>query len=215
MTFYESNQDVRPTGAEIEEYVDQPLPDPTRDAPTEVVSSRQRTPEETRPAAGDGGKPYLRIYLNDHRAGSAAGLALARRSQRNNAGSALGATLGTIVEQFVEDAAALQRIAQHLDVPENRVKTAAARAAEFVGRAKSNGHVFEYSDLSRLLELEALLAAIDAKKSLWRALIATRVAVPAETDLAELERRAVHQRELLRPFHLTAAHEALHAATSA
>ena len=55
---------------------------------------------------------FLRIFVNDHRGGAAGGLALARRSQRNNRGSALGTELQAIVTDLAEDAATLTELAR-------------------------------------------------------------------------------------------------------
>ena len=199
MTIYESNPEVRPTGAEIAEFVDAP-------GPASPVSG-PRDPARTGPGADT--PPYLRIYLNDHRAGAAAGLALARRCEHNNRGSALGEELQFIVRDLRADEASLHRIVRHLRLPENRFKQAAARAGELFGRLKLNGEVRRYSPLSRLLELEMLLAGIDAKRSLWHALHAAGIDVPPDIDLKQLEDRASHQRARLRPHHLEAGRQAL------
>jgi hypothetical protein len=201
MTFYESNRDVRATGAEIEEFVDIPL----------VVDEQAPTAGVLRAAGTDtrSPDPHLRIYLNDHRAGAAGGVALARRCQKNNETSELGTTMRTIVDEFTTDAEMLTRIADRFGIPINPLKTTAVRVGELLGRLKTNGHLREYSPLSRLLELEALLAGIDAKRSLWRSLLATSVPMPLGVDLRELEQRASKQRDVLRPFHAEAARDAL------
>jgi len=206
VTFYESNPEVRPTGAEIAEFVDVPTGSESAPAESSGPADRVSPTDEKRPAAGG---THLRIYLNDHRAGAAGGIALAQRSRDNNGESELGTTMQAIVDEFTSDATTLARIADHLGCPPNPVKTVAARVGEFVGRAKTNGHLREYSPLSRLLELEALLAAIDAKRSLWRSLQTASVPVPDGVDLQELEQRATRQRETLRPFHADAARDAL------
>jgi hypothetical protein len=82
-----------------------------------------------------------------------------------------------------------------LGAPRNPAKLAAAWLAEKVGRLKLNGQLLQYSDLSRLLELEGLGVGIHGKMDLWRALIAVRDAYPplADAPLEALERRAVDQ----------------------
>jgi len=62
--------------------------------------------------------------------------------------------------------------------PKNPAKLAAAWLAENVGRLKLNGQFLQYSDLSRLLELEGLGLGIHGKMDLWRGLIAVRDAYP-------------------------------------
>jgi hypothetical protein len=84
-----------------------------------------------------------------------------------------------------------------------------ARISNDIGVPKDSAEAPEYSTLHRLLELEAVVAAIDAKRSLWLSLLATTIPMPAGVDLEELELRASQQRDALRPFHAAAAREAL------
>jgi hypothetical protein len=137
----------------------------------------------------------LHIYLNDHLAGSAAGSELARRCRDNNRGTPLAEFLEELLEQIEEDQLALEGIMDALGAPRNPAKLAAAWLAEKVGRLKLNGQLLQYSDLSRLLELEGLGVGIHGKLDLWRALIAVRDAYPplADAPLEALERRAVDQ----------------------
>jgi hypothetical protein len=81
--------------------------------------------------------------------------------------------------------------------------------AELVGRLKLNGRLTSYSPTSRLLEIEALLAGIDAKRSLWRALDAAGISPPPGVDFARLADRAEDQRRRLLPHHAAAARIAL------
>jgi hypothetical protein len=216
MTFYEANPEVRSTGAEVDEFVDAPMPEPA--APlspgADVTAARDNTPGSQEPPRrrGSSAGQLLRIYANDHRAGAAGGLALAQRALQNNGDSALGRELATLIEEFRSDEAMLISILRHLSIPENRTKQVAARAGEFLGRMKFNGRVRGYSPLSRLLEVEMLLAAIDAKRSLWRSLTSAGVEVPAEVNLRALEARATDQRDRLRAHHREAAREALRSA---
>jgi hypothetical protein len=151
----------------------------------------------------------LGIYLNDHRGGAAGGLALARRSLSNNQGSPLGEELAAIVRDLEQDAATLNAIAACLSVPDNPIKRAFACAGELVGRLKPNGRLNTYSPLSLLLELEMLLAGIDAKRSLWRSLDTLAVGELSDFAFEELEHRASDQRARLIPFHTEAARDAL------
>jgi hypothetical protein len=151
----------------------------------------------------------LGIYLNDHRGGAAGGLALARRSQRSNQGSPLGAELAAIVRDLEEDATTLTVIAARLAVPDNPIKRVLARAGELVGRVKTNGRFTTYSPLSRLLELEMLLAGIDAKRSLWRSLSTLVSGELSDFDFEKLQQRASDQRARLSPLHMQAARDAL------
>ena len=107
--------------------------------------------------------------------------------------------------QLVEDADVLATVAERLAVTQNPVKRELARAGEAVGRLKLNGWAVGYSPLSRLLEIEMLLAGIDAKRSLWRALDAAALPELHDVDLERLAGRASEQRERSVPHHERAA----------
>ena len=155
------------------------------------------------PPAPDGDS-LLRCYLNDHRAGATAGLSLARRCRSNNEGTELGDVLAVIVGEIEQDADLLDRFARQRNVRSNPVKQLGAIVGERVGRLKRNGRLRGYSPLSRVLELEALLAGIDAKHSLWCALAETVGTAPDGADFGALAERAEDQRRRLRPHHLAA-----------
>jgi len=154
----------------------------------------------------------LQIYLNDRRAALSAGVARARRCQRNNEGTFLGDEIRSIAADIRADEESLIRVARHLDVPDNRLMEFGARGAEWFSRLQTNGTSRGYSPLDRLLDLEMLLSAVDAKSSLWRALIAADIPVPSGIDLRELDDRASDQRARLRLHHSQAAEATLHKA---
>jgi hypothetical protein len=104
---------------------------------------------------------WLSLYLRDHHAASAGGVALARR--------ALGAD-HTITRQIARDRKTLEHLMRQLDVPHSASKVALVRIAERLGRMKLNGRLFTRSPLSRIVELEALLVGIRGKEALWTAL---------------------------------------------
>ena len=70
-----------------------------------------------------------------------------------------------------------------------------------------NGHLFSYSPLSRVLELEALSSAVMAKLSLWITLGDRSTADRRldESKLLTLQRRARSQLDSLAELHRTAA----------
>jgi hypothetical protein len=148
---------------------------------------------------------YLRIYINDHRAAGRGGLALATRCRDRNRATPLGNVLTVIIDELREDLSILERVAGALAIPPDPVKFVAARAGELVGRLKLNGSVRSYSPLSRLLELEALLAGIDARRSLWLALQTSLPKGVAGADFGALAKRAGDQRDRLAPYHRDAA----------
>jgi hypothetical protein len=144
---------------------------------------------------------YLGIYINDHRAASAAGIALAKRCHRENEGTPFGDELAALIPEIEEDAATLNRIAEVLGVRSDPVKLGAARAGEMLARLKLNGQLRGYSPLSRVIELESLLSGIEAKRLLWRALKAAHRPELSEFDFAALADRAGQQRDRLKPQH--------------
>ena len=149
----------------------------------------------------------LRIYLNDHLAGSALGLALVRRVRRRNREGELGEFLAWLETQIAEDRESLVRVLEAAGFRPNPVKEGAARMAEVVGRLKLNGRLRGYSDLSRLLELEGLAVGIQGKRALWTALAASGRSVPV--DLEELAARAERQQEGVERHRVDAARRAI------
>lgn len=152
-------------------------------------------------------RTLLRIYLNDHLAGAAGAIDLARRCLRSNRGTALGAFLERFVAEVTQDRRALEDLMASLGFPPDRFKLVAAAAAERLGRLKLNGQLTGYSDLSRLLELEALCAGVAMKSRLWRVLEEIAATDPrlSTLDLRELIDRAVRQLDGLEQHRLEAA----------
>jgi hypothetical protein len=154
---------------------------------------------------------FLGIYLNDHLAGAIAGLELAKRATRNNEGTPLGDFLSRLATDIDEDRRALEGLMSDLGVRRDVIKDAAAWMAEKVGRLKLNGRLVGYSDLSRLVELEALSLGVEGKLAMWRNLsrVRDRYAVLECTDLEELIQRAETQRRELEEARREAAEKAL------
>jgi hypothetical protein len=151
---------------------------------------------------------YLRTYVNDHRGGAAGGTALARRILENNRGSALEADLEIVAREISEDAATLDHIAATLQIADNPVKRVIGRAGEAITRLKLSTGLHRNSPLTRLMELELLMAGIDAKRSLWRALKSASLTPLHQFDFERLEERAGAQRSRLVNHHARAARSA-------
>jgi hypothetical protein len=151
----------------------------------------------------------LEIYLADHLAASAAGVALARRSAQSNAGTALGEALRRLTAEIEADRRTLQAIVAELGFRESKAKDAVAWFGDKVGRLKLNGQLRGYSPLSRLLELETLSVGVAGKVALWQSL----QSVPAlgarlpDYDLDQLAERARRQRAEIEEHRLEAARE--------
>ena len=153
----------------------------------------------------------LRIYLQDHLAGSVAGYELARRCESNNAGTPLGEYLREFMSQLVEEQGVIEKLLDSIEAQPDRLKQMAAWIAEKVGRLKLNGQVTGYSDLSRLLELEGLCIGVEGKLSLWRSLqhISGHDPRLAVLDLDGLLERGETQRKTLEMHRREAAGVAL------
>jgi hypothetical protein len=152
---------------------------------------------------------YLAIYLNDHLAGAAGGLELARRLRASNSGDPeMGEPLARICAEIEADRDTLARLADRLGVRRDPLKPALARLAERVGRLKPNGHLRSYSPLSRVLELEILAAGIGGKLQLWNALEETFGDSLDGFDFHALAERADRQGREVEDLHMVAAERA-------
>ena len=147
----------------------------------------------------------LCIYLNDHLAGSVAGVELARRLRASNREDPdFGPPLAAICAEIEADRETLQSLMGTLGVRRDLAKPAAAWAGEKLGRLKLNGQLRGYSPLSRLVELEGLCLGVAGKLQLWRALERSLDSVEG-FDFEQLTERAGRQRETLEDLRLLAA----------
>lgn len=154
----------------------------------------------------------LGIYLRDHLAGATAGFELARRTARENAGSALGHFLeDVLVPEIAEDRQTLRQLMDRLGIKPSRAKILTAWGAEKAARLKFNGELRRYSHLSRLLELEVLALGVEGKLALWSSLerVLTTEDVKGVFDFPHLAERARSQRARLEEHRLAAAATAL------
>jgi hypothetical protein len=146
--------------------------------------------------------PYIATYLNDHLAGAAAGVELARRTRGSNQGDGrFGQPLARLCVEIEEDRATLVEVMERLGVGPSVVKPMAARAAERLGRLKLNGQLRGHSPLSRVIELEGLQIGIGAKAALWRALAQLPAGKRAGVDFEHLLTRAEAQRATVTDLH--------------
>jgi hypothetical protein len=153
---------------------------------------------------------FLRIYLQDHHAGSTTGLELARRIRGENEGNDYGVTMAKIVDEIAADRKALEGVMEDLGFEADRIKDLGAWALEKAGRLKLNGQITGYSPLSRLVELEGLISGITSKVALWGALLQIAPGEP-KLDAAHLDRlreRGESQRATVEELRARAAREA-------
>jgi hypothetical protein len=152
----------------------------------------------------------LRIYLQDHHAGSTTGLELARRAHGANKGNEYGEALAKVVDEIAADRKALESIMDDLGVEADKIKDLGAWTIEKAGRLKLNGQITGYSPLSRVVELEGLMTGITGKIGLWAALLQIAPKEP-RLDAARLERlreRGESQRATVEELRERAAREA-------
>lgn len=152
----------------------------------------------------------LRIYLQDHLAGSTTGLELARRVRGENEGTEYGPPLAQVADEIEADRRALQDIMEELGFGGDTIKNVGAWAVEKVGRLKLNGQISGYSPLSRMEELEGLLTGITGKIALWVALLQVAPHEPRlDADgLERLRERGERQRATVEELRERAAREA-------
>lgn len=152
----------------------------------------------------------LRIYLQDHHAGSTTGLELARRVHGSNKDNDYGEPLAKIVDEIAADRKSLESIMDDLGFGTDTIKDLGGWSIEKVGRLKMNGQITGYSPLSRVVELEGLMTGITGKIGLWAALLEIAPNEP-RLDAARLERlreRGVSQRTIVEELRERAAREA-------
>jgi hypothetical protein len=168
-----------------------------------VLGRRSRSEEIGAPDS----RRLLELYLSDHRGGAAAAVEVARRTRSSNRQTEFASFLSDLHDELIEDREALDRIIRRLGVETQSWKPAVSWLGAKLGELKPSGRLLKYSPLSRVLEAEALMMAIEGKLQLWDVL---RFAGP-ESDTsygAELDRlveRATSQLESLRRYHREAA----------
>jgi hypothetical protein len=155
----------------------------------------------------DDARRLLHLYLQDHEAASVGGVRLAQRCHRSNRGTEFESALAELDTAIREDRSKLRAILRQIGTSPNRPKRVLAWCAATAGRLKLNGRLVSYSPLSRLVEIEALTAAVTAKLCLWNTL-----ADPSIPDrrldegmILRLQQRAVSQLGLLTLLHRDAA----------
>lgn len=155
----------------------------------------------------------LRIYLHDHLAGAAGGVALARRLAQGHRGTAAAADLADLATQVEEDRVALVEIMAAVGVPRELVKQPLAVLAERLSRLKPNGALRGRSPLSSVVELEAMALGVTGKAAGWRTLreLSGSELQLDRARLEELSSRAEHQLATLERLRIRAVNEALQA----
>jgi hypothetical protein len=162
-------------------------------------------------------RKLLRIYLQDHLAGSTGGAELARRARASNEGTPYGEPLAKLADDIEADRRSLESLMEDLGFGPDRAKNIGFWVAEKAGRLKLNGQITGYSPLSRVIEVEGLITGVNAKRSLWLTLRDVADSVP-ELDADRIERligRAEQQLEVLHDLRARAGREAFSGAVPA
>ena len=155
-------------------------------------------------------RKLLRIYLQDHLAAATGGAELARRARGANEGTPYGEQLAKLADDIEADRRTLESIMDDLGFGADRAKNIGFWVAEKAGRLKLNGRLTGYSPLSRMIELEGLIAGVGGKLSLWRTLREIADSVP-ELDpdrLGRLIERGEQQLQTLNELRSRAGSEA-------
>lgn len=146
--------------------------------------------------------PLIETYLQDHHAGSAAGVDAFQRIAKGHSDPAVREAVTRIAVEVEADQAALESIMAAFRVKPSLLKDVPARVAEKVGRLKPNQRIVRRSPLSDVVELEGLVMAVHGKSLGWR--ILRELADPRldKTQLADLHARALAQLEELEALRL-------------
>lgn len=147
----------------------------------------------------------LRTYLNDHLAGAEAGLQLAEDCLAHNPTGPLAAFLPELVAEIEEDRDVLKDLYGRLHSRENVLKKSMTWLFSKMSRLKLEHALLQYSDLTRLEELEGLLLGVRGKRALWESLEAAADERFSDIDFHRLQQRAEHQLARLEAHHHEAA----------
>jgi hypothetical protein len=155
----------------------------------------------------EGRRRSLAIYLRDHYAGSAGGLALARRAARNADDPERAAMWNGLADEIEDDRASLAGLMSSLPTGRPHLKILGARLGELAGRLKLNGGLARRTRLGQLVELEAMYLGVTGKLELWRLLASISESRFDGFDFGSLITRAESQRDRLEVFRINLADE--------
>ncbi|MBD3675660.1 MAG: hypothetical protein HUJ26_19280 [Planctomycetaceae bacterium] len=118
------------------------------------------------------------IYLSDHSAMMTAEIELIHRCRDSNKSvdefTQLVDELDTLSRHVQEEQDVVRVLLQEQGESPDVFKELSGWVVEKIGRLKLNGKLSEYSDLSRVLELEILLSSAQSRTCLWKTLHALR-----------------------------------------
>lgn len=146
---------------------------------------------------------WLPFYLRDHMAGARAGVNLFDRVARGHSHQQVRTQIAIMHDEIEQDSRALRAIMEDLGIRRASGTMLLGVLGELVGRLKPNGSLLKRSAGADVLELEALVAAVQAKARLWETLIAlVETGSPLDADkLHQLQNRATDQRNTIIALH--------------
>ena len=147
----------------------------------------------------------ISTYLQDHHAGSAAGLDAFRRVASSHGDPHVREEVARLAEQVEQDQRSLESVMESVGVKPSTLKDLPARAGEKLGRLKLNERITSRSPLSDVDELEVLILAAEGKALLWALLGQLDDSRLDPEELGRLHERALEQAKQLNGLHLSQA----------
>ncbi|MBV9215010.1 MAG: hypothetical protein JO053_02450 [Acidobacteria bacterium] len=154
---------------------------------------------------------HIATYLNDHHAGSVAGVEIAKHLCRLAKVPDLHEKLAAVKSEIEADVRELEEVMDSLDVAKSSIRRAFAWMSEKATELKLKADDPENGPLAMFESLEVLSLGIEGKHGLWLALRSVAENVPGlqVADYVRLAKRAEDQREIIEQIRLAAAKEAL------
>lgn len=139
---------------------------------------------------------HLNTYLNDHLAGSVAGIEIAKHLEETAVEQDVRAVLTRIRADIEADQVELSALAERLGVEQSGLRKAAAWMGEKAAELKLRFDDPSGGEFRTYEALEALSIGIEGKRCLWLSLqsISSDNPIIRKTDLKEMQRRAELQR---------------------
>ena len=154
-------------------------------------------------------------YVNDHLAMATSEIELLRRCADENERSDLAEFLTDVANTVETQASEMRQLLESQGQNENSIKQAAAWLVEKLGRAKPNDGGTGYTDLARVIELEALIGLAEARRLLWQSVNRMHLSESCLSDSLRFAREATDQLESLRDHHQQAVGTAFSTQTGA
>jgi len=155
---------------------------------------------------------HMSTYLNDHLAGSVAGIEIAKHLEENAVDADIRSALARVRSDIEADQDELTALAKRLGVEQSGIRKAAGWIGEKAAELKLRFDDPSGGEFRTYEALEALSLGIEGKRCLWLALQSVSEDDPRirKTDLKELQRRAELQRASVEDLRLRTARRSFH-----